>query len=206
MISNTLKTYQEDEIPVEPGLYSFHLNMITMDKVGLIGNSNFNKEKLQVAKINLLNRLDRIDKILNSRLFSGKLVEKEKNYYNSVSYGLSATSNHGLIMDQLKLKIEAAEDIVRVVKLLNRMCIILPPLYVGITINQTLKKRYNQHKSNFFKNKNGSFGGRIAEANIRWDELIFSAVEIPTRLIDKEMLELCEDILHGLSKPIYSIS
>ena len=79
-------------------------------------------------------------------------------------------------------------------------------MYVGIALDQTLKNRYNQHWNAFLNKKEGCLGGRISDSGLIWDDISYSAIEIPTGIIQKEMISICEDILQGFSKPLFSIT
>ena len=76
---------------------------------------------------------------------------------------------------------------------------------MGIALEQTLKERYEQHWYDVLNNKSNSFGGRVSKCGLLWDDLSYSAIEIPTGIVQKDLISVCEDLLQGFSKPIFSI-
>ncbi len=203
---NTFTSYELTDIPNDPGIYSFRTKIVSLESVGLIGNSNFNDESLLRAKEKVRERLINIDNLYASRRLIGKAQEPSKTSHLAKTLLLEIDEDSSLVSDDLNKKLSNVTDIYKLVKLLNILTLALPPLYVGITVDQTLAARYIQHQRDFDAKSKGCFGGRVAQSGIRWTDLDFSAIRLPTSIIDRSCMEFAEYILHALNKPLFSNS
>lgn len=202
------KSYDHTEIPDEPGIYAFRAKIVTPASVGLIGNSGFDIDSLLTARKMILKRLLMVDRLLSSREMTGEATERDKSPYLAKILHLEIEEKITLDADDLSMRLDKFEDmnVFQLVKPLNLTTLALPPLYVGITVDQTLSTRYKQHQSDFDANQKRRFGGRVSQAGIRWSDLDFSAICLPTSMMDRNSMEFTEYILHALGKPLFSYS
>lgn len=202
------KSYDHTEIPNEPGIYAFRAVIATPACVGLIGNSGFDVDSLSTARKKILERLLEIDHWLSERQMTGKAMEHEKAQHLAKILHLQIEEKITLEEKELSKRLDKVDDqnIFQLVKLLNLVTLALPPLYVGITVDQTLSARYKQHRLDFETKRAGSFGGRITQTGIRWTDLDFSAICLSTSMMDSNNMRFAEYILHSLGKPLYSHS
>ena len=135
-------------------------------------------------------------------------MEHDKAQHLAKVFHLQIKEKITLEAEELSKRLDGINDqnIFQLVKLLNLVTLVLPPLYVGITVDQTLSTRYKQHRFDFETNRAGSFGGRITQTGIRWTDLDFSAICLPTSMMDSKNMRLAEYILHSLGKPLFSQS
>ena len=168
---NTFTSYESSDIPNDPGIYSFRTKIVSPESVGLIGNSNFNVESLLRAKEKVRERLINIDNLYATRRLIGKAQEPSKTSHLAKTLLLEIDEDTSLESDDLNKKLSNVTDIYKLVKLLNILTLALPPLYVGITVDQTLAARYIQHQRDFDAKSKGclvdvllnpAFVGRIS--------------------------------------------
>lgn len=180
------------------------LKPISLEKLGLVGMSNFTEKDISIAKKNLVKKLIFSAEIFSVREFSGYLRENDKSYKNQVAIEMNGKSISAFDEVWLLEKINSINDVVSLMKVIEILSAVFPPLYVGITISQTLRSRYDQHWNNYNAGRPKCFSARLHENSIDWSELNYMAIEIPTELINDEMIGFCEDLMHGLTKPIFS--
>ena len=199
-------SYIEDDIPFSPGIYAFRVKIVTPLRVGLIGNSNFDPKSLELAREKIINRLEMVDNLLVMRKMKGLAREKNKALHLSKSLKVKISESIAVEKQTLEKRLSENLDTYKLLQLLELVTLALPPLYVGITVDQTLSARYQQHRRDFESSRSQSFGGRISALGIRWSDLNFSAVSLSPKFVDKDLLEFAEYVLHALGKPIFSQS
>lgn len=196
--------YESEDVPNKPGVYAFALEPISLANFGLVGAGPFELERLEKVKKRLVEKLLSWEELLSSREFVGRVVEPSKDNTNSMILNIQAAMQTSLRPQKLLDSIDSVSDPVKLMRLLEVISVAMPPLYVGVAIDQTLKQRYEQHWNNYLSKRSGCFGGRLREMRVEWSELSYYAVEIPTGFIEKNAINLCEEIVQALSKPILS--
>jgi len=199
------KNFKHNEIPSSPGIYVFRLDLVSQSKLCLRGSTGHAEIEVVRAKKNLIKRIQLIDKVMSSRKFEGQISEIEKVTHNKIQIDLLGNSRRVFEGTDLIKKLEEVEQLISLIQILEIITKIIPPLYVGIALEQTLKDRYEQHWNNYLSKKENGFGGRLSKSGLGWDDLSYSAIEIPTGIIQKDLVEVCEDLFQGFSKPIFSI-
>ncbi|MAY03703.1 MAG: hypothetical protein CMQ38_12090 [Gammaproteobacteria bacterium] len=194
-----------NSLPESPGLYTFHLKIADLAILGLRGNADFTNGEINNAKLKLLKRINRLKKIYEVKNYKGKLSVGDGDRV-SEKYKLEAKTEISLKFEFLKNRLEFIDDISNLVKILNSLNFLMPPLYVGITVNQGLKTRYWQHKRNYEKNESGTFGSRLKSDGLLWSDLEFHTVIIPSSIMEKSTVQFCESLIHAFGRPIYSYS
>lgn len=180
------------------------LKPISLQKLGLLGMSSFDEGDIKAAKRQLIKKLDFVSMVFNEREFDGYIQEKNKSYKNRVLIELDGKSIGSFNTKWLEERIYNIKDTVSLLKVIELLSTVFPPLYIGIAIDQTLSSRYDQHWNNYNNGKKGCFSSRLIESGIDWSDVSYMAVKIPTELVNEEMIGFCEDLIHGLTKPIFS--
>lgn len=193
-------------LPESPGIYSFQLNLVDLPMLGLRGNSNFAPSDLARAREKLVARLKWIKLIYEKKEFKGRMKSGEPNQSVSEKLSITAKTDLNLRLNSLEKRLGKINDLGNLIRVLQPINLLLPPLYVGMTISQGLKSRYWQHKSNYDSHVPGTFGGRIRSDGLLWSDVQFYCLPIPTELVEKEIIEFCEILLHGIGNPLYSYS
>lgn len=203
-----LRTVEEFELSrtqETPGVYAFHLRALRRASVGLTGKGPFENDVLVAAKSNCERIFERILQLETQRTFSGSLSEPR-------SYPA-----HGRIIDvsgqvaytqSLRNKITTIplHDIPGFVRGAEAIATLLPPLYVGITIEQSVQARYEQHKRDHSNRKQSTFGGRLADQGFHWADILFSFVPQAALNIRGDTLKTLEDYIQLLARPRLGIS
>jgi hypothetical protein len=202
----SFESFNQPDIPDSPGIYAFRAQILSPEQVGLIGNTNFDSDTLKNARTKLTARILTLDKLLSRRQYRGSIKELDKAHHLSHTLAADISELPTLNPSRIEARVHRIQDIVKLVRLLNAVTLALPPLYIGITIDQTLNARYRQHQSDYETNKLNCFGGRVLECGLTWGDLDYSALKLPTSLVDNECMVFAEHILHALGKPIFSNS
>lgn len=200
---NSWQLYDEYSLPTGPGIYCFRLKLVTLESVGLIGNSRYTQSEVDTAKRKLISRFSLLSNVYGSRKLVGSLQEPYKKENTPLRLDVSADISDLFNMESYIDLVKRCNDIPHLIKLLSTANSIMPLLYVGIAYDQTLYQRYHQHKNNYMNKKEGCFGARVSAAGLRWSDLQFAAVECGVTC-DHESISLYEDMLHGLYKPVFS--
>ncbi len=194
-----------EKIPRTQGIYAFYLNVISHEKVGLLGQEPFSDEKLIKVKKILNRKLKMVLEFMHSSDMIGALSSKEVTKNIEAGYSLSAKRE---IPKTIFEKIEdlKIQEIPRFLSLVKDVALFSQPIYVGITEKQTLYDRYKQHMSNYESSPCGNnFGSRLSEAGFDWDDLLFTCVEFDKSEEEMSLLTVIEKYLLIISKPVLSI-
>ena len=183
-----------------PGVYAFHLRAIRRASVGLRGKGPFAEKELMAARSNCVRILERILSLETKRMFRGHFSEPESYPGQGRAFDLTGqiTYTHSLrnAIEGIPLR-----DIPGFVRSAETVATLLPPLYVGITIRQSVQERYEQHKNNHSNRRAGTFGGRLATIGFHWGDVLFSFASQETLDIGNTTLGTLETFLHLLSRP-----
>jgi len=201
---STLQPYSPSNIPHTPGIYSFSFKQITPQTLGLRGLTSFTTEEILRAKAKLASTISRVSGVVNHRVLKGTITEPGKRKKNRLEVSLFGQTNAELDEQGLLAKIEVIEDFQSLISVLSAMSMVIPPLYVGITIDQSLSQRFAQHQNDYIARKGDNFGFRLYKSGIDWDQVQFSAISLPNEVVRADLLELVEGVLHTLTKPVLS--
>jgi len=204
-MNENLIRYEEWDIPKSPGIYSFRLEALTLYELGIRPDSDFSSEDFMIkVRGKILDRIVKVETIMFSEELSGSVRNKDKSFtFNQFSEVKVIKRKY--IVNSLNDKLQKINNIKSFTQILSTLNNLLPPLYVGITYEQTLLERYTQHKRSLGSLKSSSLGERLGHLNIGWSEIGFYAKPISISNIDKSELELSEDIFQYLSNPILSL-
>lgn len=200
---NTFAQYRSETLPDDPGVYAFRASIVSFEHIGLRGRGH-STGAINRAKQKLVARLGFFDEIFAGRVLNGSLVEENNPATIGVCYDATLSQSQSLDLSRISERVEAIDDFQKLVQLLNMLTLALPPLYIGITVDQTLKQRYRQHRRDFETKRQGCFGGRVAAVGLAWDDLDFSAITLPTGLAERQIVEFAESMLHAFTKPLFS--
>lgn len=195
-----------DRIPASQGLYAFFLDLVSPAKIGLGGRGPWSDEVLLKAKRSLIEKVKLQAKAMNSIALSGVLREVEKGEHLRIAYSLTAVrSEFQHLIDEVRaLPIESVREYAF---LLHQAAAITQPIYVGITVDQTLKERYVQHRTAHFSfgTTDSAFGVRLRNIGVEWDDVLFGCVSFETAVNPSLVLATLERHLHSLAHPVLSI-
>lgn len=205
MIIQTFNLSSEGNIPKSQGIYAFFLNNISPGKVGLRGEGPYTDEQLEAARCSLISRVSSSMELFCTSNLSGSLVESDKAPHLRMDYKVVANSNINLDTIERLKNIELT-NIKDYIEACSFMPFFMPPIYVGITVEQTLYDRYFQHKSDYESSADRfKFGVRLRDKIVRWSDIMFICVEFDKGVGNKEILRTLEKHIHTISKPLFSL-
>lgn len=192
--------FQLSRLPPSGGIYAFHIRLIRRATVGLL-IPDASKEDLRRARNKLLLLLDRLVELEARLHFSGEIHEIGHYEHHGRRVELKGSVT---VTDYLKRVINRLPwaDVPQFIRVLESVPTFLPPLYIGIALDQTLQSRYEQHKRAFSAGpSDDTFGGRVAASGLAWNDLIFSIAPQPNLRLTDTAVELLEDYLQYFSRP-----
>lgn len=192
------------DIPRQQGVYAFFLNLVSPSKVGLAGKGPWSDDVLERARTALINRCRRQAEILCAFSMTGMVADRQRIEHLSPTLHISARPNvpTSFIQELGELPLGCVREYVNLV---HSSCVFNPPIYVGITTRQTLRERYEQHRSAFLSGPGDtSFGTRLRDAEIEWDDILFACIPFDKASDQVEILSTLERHLQALTKPVLS--
>lgn len=195
----TVDEYELRRTVESPGVYAFHLCAIRPATVGLSQSANQPSQAVSAAKASCLTILGRILD-LQQLQYRGQLRELDAYPSHGTTLAIEGQIAYTTYLQDQINSIELS-DLPAFVQAVEALATVLPPIYVGIADKQSVQARYKQHKSNHANRRNGTFGGRLAEAGFRWTDILFSFVPATTLQLGQQTLAALETYIHYLSRP-----
>jgi hypothetical protein len=197
-------TQTEAKIPTTQGIYAFFLHNISISKVGFRGEGPYTENEEQVAKKALLKRVHQGIDFARSSELNGEIYETSKAQHIRRKYSIHAKEICGVDISENISSLDGKN-----LKDYISVCEFIPfftnPIYVGITSEQTLQKRYFQHKKAYETGDTKSmFGGRLIESGLSWYDIVFACVPFETPVSNDVLLKL-EKHLQALTRPTLSL-
>ncbi|MXZ44429.1 MAG: hypothetical protein F4Z01_05575 [Gammaproteobacteria bacterium] len=178
------------------------MRAIRPTSIGLDGKGPFSNSELEIARKNCLKIVDKV-LALNSKQKKLMVSIREVFSYSDLP---STVTLEGCLEPSSVLRERIAKlsltDFEAFVNTIYSLPTILPPIYVGVTTKQSIQTRYYQHRRNFDKRVEGTFGGRFKDTGFQWSDLVFSYVPQVSHELGSEALEALEDYIQYFSRPI----
>ncbi|WP_175718790.1 hypothetical protein [Burkholderia anthina] len=154
---------------------------------------------------NLRRRLKKFVSVFRNQALSGNLYDDRYSLALKRSFTVSAQetapSNHLAGLDDL-----SNEELDYLLILGKRATFFAQPLYVGITVEQTLQQRYSQHYRDFNNSDElNVFGTRLRKSGIRWEDILFTCADLPLANVSSSGLLFLETQIHAMHPPLFSI-
>jgi hypothetical protein len=200
------KNSEERLIPKGQGIYAFFLDLMSPAKIGLVGQSGFTEAQLTTARDSLHRRVEKALRIYRSSQLEGEIRELKKGTHFAKFFRMQAEE-----MAPLRVLEDLAgmrpQQLMSYLMVARFTTLFAPPIYVGITREQTLQERYRQHKYNFdSQEQKGSFGARLRESGFDWDDIVFACIEFSQGEDDSTVLRILERHLQAISNPMLSLA
>ena len=200
---NTVDEYDLRRMRPSPGFYAFHLRALRSATVGLAGHGPFEHSTLRAARRNVLTILDRMLALASAKAYQGDLRETRTYQKHGTELRLSGGLAHTRYLHATVERM-ALEDLPGFVASADALTTFLPPVYVGIAVEQTLLDRYQRHKSDHIRKTPGTFGQRLADHDFHWSDVVFSCA--PQARVGATALRALEHYLHYFSRPPLGIT
>lgn len=192
-------------IPRAQGLYAFYLDLVSPGKLGLNGRGPWSRQQLERAKDVLLLRVKKQIALLRSVRLSGEVRELEKRDHLALRVKIlgEETWATSLLEELQALPVTLVKDYAG---LLRQSAIMIQPVYVGITKEQSLYERYRQHRRDHLVSTDQSkFGVRLRNAGIDWDDLVFACIPFYRGQDQFQLLATLERHFQLLARPVLSV-
>jgi len=182
------------------GVYCFQLRFPSSAELG-IGDKSIS---LDTVKENILDKLDAFDQALNFQKMRGSFRDEARKgmhmlslfEFNGNSRKLNPVTN--LFNDAQKSGLLSTEDEVKMyIEISARMIDVLPPVYIGIATEQSLRTRLKQHLAG-----GSSVLEKLIEYDLSWPDVVFKCVEQDG--LNKGMARNLEKTFQGLARPKFS--
>lgn len=193
---------QSENIPSEPGVYSFLYNPYDPRALNIYVTEEPSENTVERAKESLSNKLQiyrtaqqtmRLQMECQVRSASDRVFGK---FAGSLQTDSSAREPDFDFGDN--------QTFIDFLNLANSLSLLMQPLYCGITEEQTLRERYKQHRGDFDSKTPGTFGGRLANYQFNWEDLLFLPVPSMGLARHNEAVRLLETQLITFSNAIFS--
>lgn len=160
--------HQESEVPELPGIYAFYYAPFQASRLGLyLDNKN----------IDILSLKEKVRKRITCYHFFKEWSSIEVNAIKRNASGLNVGAYDGRLnsKDAFLDIVDSLNDnnIHKYISFFQNASFFFQPLYCGVTVEQGLQARLYQHKKNYHANTNGTFGARLKEAGIQWEDVCF---------------------------------
>ena len=202
-ILTTVDEYDLRRMRPSPGFYAFHLRALRAATVGLRGRGPFDHDVLTEARGNVLAILDRMLALAGAKTYQGDLHESHTYQRHGTVLRLTGGLAHTRYLHST-IERMALKDLPAFVASADALSTFLPPVYVGIVVEQTLLDRYGQHKLDHARKTPGTFGQRLAEHGFHWSDVLFSCA--PQARVGPSAIRALEDYLHYFSRPPLGIT
>ena len=196
---------EETKIPQGPGIYAFFLRPFRASSFGVYDDYTMSEDELNWAAKKLKQKALSLERLFMSIEAEGDIRQALKVSHVAKSYRIRI--NETSAISDSRINFINTKNVAEILRFLDGSWHILPPVYIGITHNQTLRNRFLQHRLNFYnKTQQGNlFGTRLAKSGFSWDDLVFGCQEqSPSDSIARDLHDL-EDLLQLLTKPILSV-
>ncbi|MET3393553.1 hypothetical protein ABIC33_004221 [Variovorax sp. 1140] len=192
----------ETRIPMSPGVYAFHLNLIGIGRCGLRRGDSVDHRNIERVKSALQARLSLFALLHRGSVLEGSLLDTMK-----IGPLKSIIDIKGLIRSpEITLSGLNIADLNDLILLLESTTYLMPPLYIGVACDQPLRTRYTQHRYDFESDHTKNvLGYRLRKAGVKWSDLAFSFNKLPPLSNNTQSLLAVESILHAINPPPLSL-
>lgn len=191
-----------EDIPLVPGVYAYYVSFMSRRSLGLFQGECVASDDIQNAKRILEKKFKRYLALRKQRQYRGKIRDGARHGHLSPSYEVELEENFSELPLRALLAMKDKEFI-NALDMMESTLLLQPPVYVGIAVDQTLRDRCLQHKSDFELGSEGSsFGSRLRKMGLEWSDLIY--VARASKSYGAELKEV-EKAIQLLVNPILSL-
>ena len=191
-----------EDIPTSPGLYAFYLSFISRRSLGLFQGESSSESEIDNAKSILEKKFLRFLSLRKERRYQGKIRDASRHSHLSPSFsvGLDEYFSDAPLKSLLAM---SGEIFLSAVDMIEDTLLLQPPVYVGISVDQTLRDRCLQHRKDFDSSiDGGGFGARLKRMGFEWTDLVY--VARASQVYGAELKEV-EKSIQLLINPILSL-
>lgn len=194
-----------DDIPAQPGLYAFFLDLVGPGNCGLRAGEHVTALNFTKIANNLDYRLRRLIPIFRQLELSGRVIECDKFGPLQRAFDFTGTETSPPLRAVTEIAATPSE-LESILVAAKQTAFFLPPVYVGMTVDQTLGQRYRQHHAAYQNSTElNVLGSRLRSAGIAWTDLLFACAPIGPRDASETALRFVEQQLHVIHPPVFSV-
>lgn len=205
MLFQNLRTATSDrDIPELPGVYAFFVDILGPYTFGLRRGERVTPANWPKISEAIGHRFKNLRKLFREASYEGQIDETGK--FGNVRSGLNIAA-YAFIPEFLPEDIEklSPTEANAYLSVAKKAQFFLPPIYVGVTYEQTLRDRYRQHELNFSsKISKNIFGSRFKDSGFVWDDLIFAYADLRADELVAAPLKFLESQIHLINPPVLS--
>ncbi len=191
-----------EDIPKSPGVYAYYLSFISRRSLGLFQGASFTDSEIKSAKSILERKFLKFLTLRKERRYQGKVRDTSRYSHLSPSYEveLEETFSDAPLQSLLAMN---NEFFLSAIDMIEGTLLLQPPVYVGISVDQTLRDRCLQHRKDFENSVDGAgFGARLKRMGFEWTDLVY--VARASQVYGAELKEV-EKSMQLLINPILSL-
>lgn len=194
------------DIPNLPGIYAFYLRAVSPGAVGLLElkpSSEAHAKRIRKRMAALVGKFLALSRTSHARGFVRE-IGRARHLTTSFEVSLQEQTTTDPIT-KLSMAIPEA-DLRAVLTLCGRISLFAQPIYVGITLDQTLNERYQQHRRDHSTEpaEMKTFGGRLQSQGFSWSDIVFGCMPTESRSLERNSMRFLEKYFQALTRPIFS--
>lgn len=191
------------DIPEAPGIYAFYISLIGPYSFGLRRGERVTETNAQHVRKALRQRLTRLRGVFRSSHLEGSLSDSVRS--GPLQRVLVVVANECQSdLPEAAFEEMGIDELNGFLALGSKATFMLPPVYVGMTVDQTLRTRYLQHQASFASDKN-LFGPRIRAHRFVWDDMVFSFADLSPHEASSVPLHFLEAQIQAICPPPLSV-
>jgi len=191
-----------EEIPSAPGVYAYYISFLSRRSLGLFRGIDVSESDIYSAKLILERKFKQYLALRKERRYEGSVRDAQRYSHIAPSYSIRLEEEFVDAPVDALLAMNNSRFL-NALDLLESTLLLQSPVYVGIAVEQTLRGRCLQHRSDFYSGSNSSgFGSRLKKFGFEWADLVF--VASPSFSYGNELREV-EKAMQLLINPILGL-
>lgn len=194
------------QIPTTPGIYAFYLRPLTPSSIGLLRPNPLSSDEAVKATSRMSGIMGRFFGVSRGDRAEGKIQDSSKASHLAMRFKVTLIEAPNLErLKRLPDRIPTTE-LREVLTLAGQVSLFAQPVYVGITLTQTLQQRYRQHQRDFLAEppNAGTFGGRLQTSSFGWQDVTFGCMPTQPETLSPASMDFLEKYFQAIARPAFS--
>jgi hypothetical protein len=183
-------------VPTSAGVYRFAVRLPTDYELGL---TDSNVDIIRAVDV-LKRKLNSLSRALHTRILMGSIADQKQSHLQ-MAYEIVGTASEqhtpAVLFDNVAEEISNVDELRDAIRLIRALVGELPPVYVGITVERTLRTRLLEHLD-------GSTGvlEELDRCGLSWTDIKFQCMAVP--FYNRPVMRSIEKLLQHLHRPAFS--
>lgn len=204
ILTNLAIAKNKSDIPELPGIYAFFVDLIGPYSFGLRRGDSITSETWPKIASDIAQRFSSLCQLYRNEEYTGQLFQDGKSGLLRSAIGVKASSLIPTI-DANEIATMSPVEAHAYLAVARKAQYFLPPVYVGVTYDQTLRDRYLQHQHSYkAQTEKNIFGKRFRDSGFVWEDLIFGYAELRAEELSTLPLRFLEAHIQTISPPTLS--